>query len=119
MKKMINQKTSSRNCLGCQYYLGNNKCNIFPWKNDYVKIEDPANFVCQNFRYKQVYCDVCGTPIDPLKLLMVGETCSGKVQLKKLKYQGIETKLDGKYIIHCLKCIPKDYFWGENEEASK
>ena len=116
---MIIQKTSSRNCLGCRYYL-DNKCNIFYWKNDGIKIEEPANFVCQNFRYKEVYCDVCGTPIDSLKLLMAGETVSNATVLKKLGIKGIETKLpNDKYVVHCIRCIPKDYFWGESESCER
>jgi hypothetical protein len=105
--------TSQRSCLGCRYYIGDNKCQLLPWRPP-VKIEDPANFVCPNFCYKEAYCVVCGKPINPLKLLMSGSTVYGVITLKSLKFQGVETKFRGGYVIYCLKHIPKDYDWGEH-----
>jgi hypothetical protein len=87
-------------------------------KDHYVKVNDPTDpNVCPNFIYKEANCDICGKPINPYKLLMAWETVSRITQLKRLGLQGIETRLpNGKYIIHCVKCIPKNYYWGEKEE---
>jgi hypothetical protein len=65
--------------------LGDNKCNIFPWDNkNWVWIDNPNEGCHTNFRYKEAYCSVCGKKLDPLKMVMDGETVSGKTELRKL-----------------------------------
>jgi len=105
-------KTSSRNCLGCRYYMGDRKCKILPWESP-IFVPDEEG-VCLNFCYREVYCSVCGKPINPLKLLMAHETVSSLAELKRLDFEGVETKLSNeKYVVHCIKCISKEYSWSD------
>lgn len=118
-------KATERNCFNCQYYIGDNKCNIFPWdKNHYVYVENPKEKLhCVNFEWKNPCCCICGKPLNPHKMLMIGETVSGKTALRKLygKEASVETCINPPLVseptiyIHCLNCLPKNYDWGEKE----
>ena len=117
-------KLTERCCLNCRRYVGNNKCKRSPW--GYVYVENPREY-CVDFEWKDPHCSICGKPLNPRKMLMIGETVSGKTALRRLygKEASVETLINPPITsepiiyIHCLKCLPKDYYWGEKEPENE
>jgi hypothetical protein len=87
----------------------------------------PKRGLSYKLQVKEAYCSVCGKKLDPLKMVMDEETLSGKTELRKFygKNASVEVEVydyearKGYYVIFCLNCISKDFYWGEKDEEEE